>query len=237
MREKGPKKPSEPKDWKLSDQVYERILSKIVDGDFPANSKLPTEIDLSKQLNVSRPVLRQALARLRQDEVISSRQGSGSYVMRRPAPQMLDFAPVGSIADIQRCFEFRAAIEGAAAALAAERRSDFHLANIESALTDLSTAIETGELGVEADEKFHAAIAEATENQFFVSTRASMLAQIQFGMNLTRNLSRSKTMERMVRVQKEHDQIFTAIRDQKPEEAQHQMQTHIHNARLRVFEG
>ncbi|MEZ7881334.1 MAG: GntR family transcriptional regulator, partial [Rhodospirillales bacterium] len=109
------------RDWKLSDQAYERILAKIVDGQFPENSKLPAEIELSKQLEVSRPVLRQALARLRQDEVISSRQGSGSFVMRRPASQMLDFAPVGSIADIQRCFEFRAAVEGAGAALAAER--------------------------------------------------------------------------------------------------------------------
>ena len=122
MRDIPPSSSPEQKDWKLSDQVYERILSKIVDGAFPENSKLPTEIELSKRLEVSRPVLRQALARLREDEVISSRQGSGSYVMRRPAPQMLDFAPVGSIADIQRCFEFRAAVEGAAAALAAPIR-------------------------------------------------------------------------------------------------------------------
>ncbi len=225
------------KDWKLSDQVYERILAKIVDGEYLENSKLPTEVELSKQLQVSRPVLRQALARLRQDEVISSRQGSGSYVTRRPAPQMLEFAPVGSIADIQRCFEFRTAIEGAAAALAAERRSDVHLAKIESALKALDHSIKTGELGVEADEQFHAAIAEATENQFFVSTRTSMLTHIQFGMNLTRNLSRSQTMERMERVQSEHERIFEAIRDQDPGQARSNMELHITNARLRVFEG
>ncbi len=225
------------KDWKLSDQVYERMLSKIVDGEFLENSKLPTEIELSKQLQVSRPVLRQALARLRQDGVISSRQGSGSYVTRRPAQQMLDFAPVGSIADIQRCFEFRAAVEGAAAALAAERRSDEQLGKIESALRALDHSIKTGELGVEADEQFHSAIAEATGNQFFVSTRTSMLTHIQFGMNLTRNLSLSQTMERMERVQAEHERIFNAIRDQDSKQAQIQMQSHITNARLRVFEG
>lgn len=213
------------------------MLSKIVDGEFVENSKLPTEIELSKQLQVSRPVLRQALARLREDGVISSRQGSGSYVTRRPAPQMLDFAPVGSIADIQRCFEFRAAIEGAAAALAAERRSEEHLQKIEDALKALDHSIKTGELGVEADEQFHAAIAEATENQFFVSTRTSMLTHIQFGMNLTRNLSRSQTMERMERVEAEHLRIFESIRDQDPEQAQIRMQSHITNARLRVFEG
>ena len=225
------------RDWKLSDQVYERILTKIVDGEFPENSKLPTEIELSKYLEVSRPVIRQALARLRQDEVISSRQGSGSFVMRRPAPQMLDFAPVGSIADIQRCFEFRGAVEGAAAALAAERRTDEHLAKIKAALKALDDCIQAGELGVEADEQFHAAITEATENQFFVSTRASMNTQIQFGMNLTRNLSMTRALERTALVQSEHEEIYKAIRDKNPSLAQTKMKEHINNARLRVFEG
>ena len=225
------------RDWKLSDQAYERILAKIVDGQFPENSKLPAEIELSKQLEVSRPVLRQALARLRQDEVISSRQGSGSFVMRRPASQMLDFAPVGSIADIQRCFEFRAAVEGAGAALAAERRTEEHLAQIKNSLDDLKNALQTKELGVDADEQFHLAIAEATENQFFVSTRTSMITHIQFGMNLTRNLSLTRTLERMQSVQDEHEAVYNAIQDKDPVRAQEKMRTHINNARLRVFEG
>lgn len=237
MTDNSKQKTAASRDWKLSDQVYEMIIGKIVDGTFPENSKLPTELELSKKFNVSRPVLRQALAQLRQDEVISSRQGSGSYVTRRPAAQMLDFAPVGSIADIQRCFEFRAAVEGAGAGLAAERRTEERLAEIENALVALEQAIKTGELGVEADEQFHSAIAEATENQFFVSTRASMLTHIQFGMNLTRNLSLAGTIKRMQLVQAEHERIFDAIRDQNPARAQQEMQDHINNARLRVFEG
>lgn len=237
MKDTHTKAPVDSRYWKLSDQVYERILAKIVEGEFQENSKLPTEIELSKQLEVSRPVLRQALARLRQDEVISSRQGSGSFVTRRPAQQMLDFAPVGSIADIQRCFEFRVAVEGAAAALAAERRTDEHLAQIKSALKSLDKCIKTGELGADADELFHAAITEATENQFFVSTRESMLTHIQFGMNLTRNLSLSRTLERLEMVQAEHAAIYKAIYDKDSERAQDAMQTHVRNARLRVFEG
>ncbi len=237
MKSPQSKAPVDTRYWKLSDQVYERILAKIVEGEFPENSKLPTEVELSKQLEVSRPVLRQALARLRQDEVISSRQGSGSFVTRRPAQQMLDFAPVGSIADIQRCFEFRVAVEGAAAALAAERRTDEHLAKIKGALKALDNCIKTGELGVDADELFHAAITEATENQFFVSTRESMLTHIQFGMNLTRNLSLSRTLERLEMVQAEHAAIYKAIYDKDPGQAQDAMRAHIRNARLRVFEG
>ncbi|MEC7963679.1 MAG: GntR family transcriptional regulator, partial [Pseudomonadota bacterium] len=111
------------KEPNLSDRVYETVLSKIMDGEFPVGSKLPTEHALCEQFGVSRPVLRQALKQLREDDVIVSRQGSGSFVRRRPETGVLDFAPVGSIADIQRTFEFRSAIEGEAAYLAATRRS------------------------------------------------------------------------------------------------------------------
>ena len=121
------------RDRTLSDRVYEEILTMIVSGEIPVGAKLPTEHALSQQLEVSRPVLRQALKQLREDGVIVSRQGSGSFVERRPEGAFLDFAPVGSIADIQRTFEFRAAIEGEAAYLAAERRTDAELANLRAA--------------------------------------------------------------------------------------------------------
>jgi GntR family transcriptional repressor for pyruvate dehydrogenase complex len=114
---------SQMRDRTLSDRAYERILSMIVGGEIPVGGKLPTEQSLSEQLGISRPVLRQALRQLREDDVIVSRQGSGSYVQRRPKDAVLDFAPIGSIADVQRTFEFRVAIEGEAALLAADRRT------------------------------------------------------------------------------------------------------------------
>lgn len=115
------------RDQTLSDRAYESVLSMIADGLMPIGSKLPTEQALSQQLDVSRPVLRRALKQPREDGVIISRQGSGSFVQRRPDGAVLEFAPVGSIADSQRTFEFRAAIEGEAAHLAAKRRTDEHI--------------------------------------------------------------------------------------------------------------
>lgn len=231
----GPGKPG--RDRTLSDQVYEKILAMIMSGEKPVGAKLPTEHALSEQLQVSRPVLRQALKQLREDGVIVSRQGSGSFVQRRPEGAVLDFAPVGSIADIQRTFEFRAAIEGEAAYLAAERRTDADLAKLRALLVELDRCIRDGDLGVEADEMFHEQICATSGNQYFAAARASMKANILTGLNLTRNLSLTKPQERLELVQREHYQIFDAIRSGDAEAARAAMRSHVDNARKRVFEG
>jgi DNA-binding FadR family transcriptional regulator len=227
----------DPQNWKLGDHVYEQVLEMIMNGEFPENSRLPPEAELSARLGVSRPVLRQALRRLREDEIIQSRKGSGSYVLKRPDRSILNFAPVGSIADIQRSFEFRIAVEGEAARLAAERRTEEDLARIGAALEDLDECIRSGTLGADADEAFHLAVCEATGNRFFADARASMQAHIIFGMNLARSLSLTKPADRLELVQSEHVTIFEAIRDQDPTAAETAMRSHIENARRRVFEG
>ena len=182
-------------------------------------------------------MIRAALARLRDDGVVVSRQGSGSYVRRRPDNAVLRFVPVNSIADIQRCFEFRAGLEGAAAALAAERHEDGDLAAIRAALDDLDDCIRTGRLGVEADERFHLAVAEATHNRFHVSVQRSLQPHIAFGMTLTRNLSLLRPAARLKVVQDEHVAIVAAIEGRDPAAARAAMEKHIDNARRRVFEG
>lgn len=232
-----PSKERALQDRTLSDLAYERVLSMIVDGQIAVGAKLPTENRLSEQLQVSRPVLRKALKQLRKDAVIVSRQGSGSYVSRRPDEAVLTFAQVGSIADIQRVFEFRVAIEGEAAALAAVRRSDADLKKIKAALDELDRCIRDGELGVEADEDFHAAICNASENHYFASARASMRSNILAGLNLTRNLSLTKTNDRLQLVQREHYVIYDAILAKDATAARTAMRAHIENARMRVFEG
>lgn len=225
------------KDRTLSDQVYEKILAMILSGETPVGAKLPTEHALSEVLEVSRPVLRQALKQLREDGVVVSRQGSGSFVQRRPETAVLEFAPVGSIADIQRTFEFRAAIEGEAAYLAAERRTESDLAKMRSQLKELDRCIREGELGVDADEAFHEAICVASGNHYFSAARTSMKANILTGLNLTRNLSLTKPQERMERVQREHYQILDALERGDQDAARVAMRVHVESARKRVFQG
>ena len=225
------------RDRTLSDQVYEKIITMIANGETPVGAKLPTEHALSEQLEVSRPVLRQALKQLREDGVVVSRQGSGSFVQRRPDTAILEIAPVGSIADIQRTFEFRAAIEGEAAYLAAERRTDADLVKMRAQLAELDNCNLQGQLGVEVDEAFHETICSASDNQYFTAARTSMKQNILTGLNLTRNLSLSKSLERMELVQKEHYQILDALERADREGARTAMRDHVENARKRVFQG
>lgn len=225
------------KDRKLSDRVYDDILAMILNGEIMVGTKLPTEHSLCDRLNVSRPVLRQSLKQLREDGVIVSRQGSGSYVQRRPEGAVFEFASVGSIADIQRTFEFRTAIEGEAAFLAAIRRSDNDLITLRELLAELDQYISEGRLGVNADEAFHEAICTASGNQYFNTARKSMQANIMTGLNLTRNLSLTKPDGRMEMVQQEHYAILNAIEAQDQNGARDAMRAHIENAKTRVFEG
>lgn len=226
-----------PRDRILSDRVYERILAMIVEGGSEVGTKLPTEQALSEQFQVSRPVLRQALKQLREDGVVVSRQGSGSFVQRRPEGAMMDFAPVGSIADIQRTFEFRAAIESEAAFFAAQRRTADDVERLRAKLEELDRCVRDNELGVEADEDFHEAVCAASDNPYFLAARGSMKVNILTGMNLTRSLTLTKPQERTVLVQAEHLAIFEAIVAGKQENARYAMRTHLENARRRVFEG
>jgi GntR family transcriptional regulator, transcriptional repressor for pyruvate dehydrogenase complex len=222
---------------KRSTGIYDGIFGLIVSGEFAENARLPSEVELARRFGASRPVVREALARLRDDGLIVSRQGSGSYVRRRPDNAVLQFVPVGSIADIQRCFEFRVGLEGAAAALAAERWQAEELAEIKAAFAALETCIRTGQLGVDADARFHAAVARATHNHYHVSVQLSLQAHIAFGMNLTRNLSLRRPEARLRLVQDEHARILAAIDARDGAAARRAMESHIENARRRMFEG
>lgn len=66
------------------DQVYGRVLTMISVGEFTTGDRLPSEARLGDLFGVSRPVIRDALARLRQDGLIEARKGSGTYVRAQP---------------------------------------------------------------------------------------------------------------------------------------------------------
>jgi GntR family transcriptional regulator, transcriptional repressor for pyruvate dehydrogenase complex len=235
--DRATREPAADLEAKLSAGIYEQLFERIVGGEFPVNARLPSETELARRFGASRPVVREALARLRDDGLIVSRQGSGSYVKRRPDQAVLRFVPVGSIADIQRCFEFRAGLEGAAAALAAVRWEEHDLAQIKTAFRELEACIEAGQLGVDADERFHRAVAEATHNPYQILVQTSLQPHIAFGMTLTRNLSLLRAAERLRAVQDEHRAILEAIENRHPDGARAAMQAHIENARRRMFEG
>ena len=224
-----------PRKQKLGDHVYEQLLQRIVSGQLPEGERLPSEPALAAALGVSRPVVREALSRLRADGVVTSRHGSGTYVERRPNPEFLRLAPIGGVADLMRCFEFRVGVEGEAAYLAAQRRGTDDLAAMNRALAALDKAIKQRTLGADADLRFHTAIANAARNKLFATTLGALHAQVFAGMKVARNLSLKASVERLHIVQEEHRRIYQAISDENPTEARESMRLHILNARTRLL--
>jgi DNA-binding FadR family transcriptional regulator len=221
---------------RLADRIYERVIAQIVGGEFHIGDRLPSESHLGAEYGVSRAVVREALARLQADGVTVTRRGAGTYVQRQPGREFLRLAPIGGIADLMRCFEFRVALEGEAASLAAQRRTDDDLRSIEAAFQQLNSVNAAGELGVEEDIQFHAAIAAASRNQLFIQSLDALHIHIVNGMNLTRHISLSRNKSRLAIVQEEHLRVVEAIRDPDPEKARVAMRAHISNARNRALD-
>lgn len=69
----------------LADQVYELVLKGIADGTYPAGSMLPSENQLAKNFQVSRPTIRAAFARLAERGYVVRRRGVGTCVADAPS--------------------------------------------------------------------------------------------------------------------------------------------------------
>jgi GntR family transcriptional repressor for pyruvate dehydrogenase complex len=220
----------------LADRVYHLLYSRISNGDYPANQKLPSEKTLADEFGVSRPILREALERLREQGIVHSRQGAGSFVREiRTAP--LGFARVETIADIQRCYEFRICIETMSARLAAARRDEETLGEIATALSLMQGATESQTHREDADFAFHLAIAKAANNQYFEASIRALRDHIYVGMKLHGQSLMTDGAKALKHVFGEHSAIFAAIRDGEGERAAELMRGHLVHSRDRLFGG
>jgi DNA-binding FadR family transcriptional regulator len=220
---------------KLADHVYENILKQVMSGEYPEGERLPSEKDLSALFDVSRPIVREALSRLRSDGIVVSRHGSGTYVQHKPNKALFDIAPTGSIAGLMRTFEFRIALECEAAALAAIRRTTQDITLITRAFNRLEKVIKKGEVGAEPDMDFHLTIAVAAKNDMFSGTMEALSPHVVKGMTTARRLSLNIRGDRLQRVQQEHEHILTHIKESNPEGARDSMRMHLLNAKTRVL--
>jgi len=227
----------EPKHRTLfADRVYQLLLARISNGDYPPDHKLPSEKELSEQFDVSRPVIREALERLRKEDMIYSRQGSGSFVRLRSEPRDLGFPQVETIADIQRCYEFRLTIEPDAAYFAAKRRNSDALDQIAQVVDLLSSATDQHRHREDADFAFHHAVAAASNNHYYSSAMQALRSHIAVGMKL-HGLSLMGPGRGLENVLDEHRGIFQSIRDGKADVARDAMRQHLEGSRDRLFEG
>ena len=226
----------------LGEQLSRRIGQLIDSGEFAEGARLPAESDLAERFGVSRPIIREALSRLRSQGRILSRRGSGSYVQKpedapSPARAETPFGPLNSLAQVKKCYQFRATIEGDAAFYASQHRTAEALAQMRAALEKLEAAVAGRQVGISPDYEFHVAIARASGNEFFETVMRQLQTPIEFTINLARSLSLTRTVEHMMTIQGEHVAIFAAIETGDGETARRVMRSHLENACLRIFDG
>ena len=122
----------------LVERVVNAIREEIESGRLTAESRLPTEQQLTEQLNVSRSVVREAVAQLKADGILISRRGLGSFISQNPGGSVFRFPSTkGRTPDLVQMFEMRLWIETQAAAIAARRRDAGDLSNIAAALEQM----------------------------------------------------------------------------------------------------
>jgi DNA-binding FadR family transcriptional regulator len=217
----------------LTREVVDRIAADIRGGRLEPGARLPTEQAMIAQLGVSRTVVREAIAALRAQGLVTTRQGVGAFVtdgaMRTPF--RLESEGLRSIAEVLHVMELRTGVEIEAAGLAAERAQPAHLEEIAAALDAIDRAIGQGELGVIEDFGFHRAIAEATGNpQFprfleflgrYIIPRQSVRVQAPGERGY------------LEKIQTEHRAIFEAIRAGSVGSARAAMRRHLLRSRER----
>src|ERR1041384_4071256 len=149
----------------LTAELVARLTADITSGKLPPGSRLPTEQEMIVATGVSRTVIREAVAALRADRLVVTRQGVGAFVaenVRRPF--RVDFDEHSSLRDVLNVMELRTGVEVEAAGLAAERASAAQIKKIGERFAAIDASIERGETAVDQDFTFHCEIADGTGN-------------------------------------------------------------------------
>ncbi|WP_306831651.1 FadR/GntR family transcriptional regulator [Neorhizobium huautlense] len=220
----------------LADIVFERMLRAIKSGAYKPDERLPTEHDLAAEFEVSRPVIREALKRLRDQSLIYSRRGAGSFVRSTGLRNPLGFGQLENVADLLNCYEFRLTLEPAAAAAAATRHDADSLKAIRQALELLRDATNRQSHREDADFQFHLAIARAAQNNYFSTAMEALKDHIAVGMKF-HGASIKREASGLTRVFGEHEAIASAIANRDEDEARKLMLEHLKGSRERLFQS
>jgi DNA-binding FadR family transcriptional regulator len=175
-------------------------------------------------------VVREAVAALRAEGLVVTRQGVGAFVSAEPqrAPFRIEPERMQSLDDILAVMELRLGVEIESAGLAAERASKPQVRTILNALNAIEEASNAGRSAVDEDLGFHRAIAEATANPEFARF-------LQFiGRHLIPRRTVSGLPERMggeraylALIQEEHRRIYQAIESGDARSAREAMRRHL----------
>jgi GntR family transcriptional regulator, transcriptional repressor for pyruvate dehydrogenase complex len=212
----------------LTMQVVEHVRSLIARGEVHPGDRLPPERDLARQLKISRSSLRAGIGFLSAMGVLKSRHGAGTFVSS--GPPALDSSSLSVLGALHgflpwQMFEARIVIESNVAALAAERATDEHIAELAEEVAEMYAALtDPGEYLIH-DVRFHRTIARASGNPILGALMETITANLYEG--------RSKTVQHAQDLKESaemHREIYRAIRSHNPAKARQTMEQHLNLA-------
>ena len=220
----------------LPSRVAAAITSEIVEGRLRYGDRLPTEQALATKFGVSRSVVREAIARLRSDGVVQSRQGVGAFVVSsgESATLRIDADLMSDRFVFRNVFEMRAILEIRAAGLAARRRGEEQMAAIADAFGRMQSSVNWADDGVTADLEFHRAVAAASGNAYIAMVVGFFLGQMRQSIMFMRHNQNDTGGSMFATNIAEHAAILEAIRAKDPEAASAAMRDHITGASERL---
>jgi GntR family transcriptional regulator, transcriptional repressor for pyruvate dehydrogenase complex len=218
----------------LTAQLVARLTADITSGKLTPGSRLPTEQEMIASTGVSRTVIREAVAALRADRLVVTRQGVGAFVaehVRRPF--RVDFDERSSLGEVLNVMELRTGVEVESAGLAAERASPEQIKKIGARLAAIQGAIDRGETAVDSDFAYHCEIADATGNPQFRRFLEYLGRFIIPRQTVWGQTAPVPGRSHLGLFQREHEQIFQAIRTRNIKQARASMQRHLLKSRER----
>jgi len=187
------------------EQVVRRIGEAIGAGLLAPGERLPGQIELAETLGVARMTLRQALAVLEDAGLLEIRRGrtGGAFVAADPPPPALD-PPTAE--QLRGLTDWRRAVSGEAAALAAARRTDGELERLRAAARAAEEAVGDATAFRRADARFHVLVAELGRSARLVAAEAQLQVELGEVLAITPGPARARRVS-----QAGHEPIVAAI--------------------------
>jgi len=211
----------------LSKQVVESIIQLLLSGQMKPGDKLPPEMELMEILNVSRPVLREALSSLESLGVINRKTREGTFfnnkISSHPFSIMLSLA----YDNLQAMVEARMALELGLITIAAEKISDEELKRLKETIEIIENN-KDADYG-EADIEFHRIIALSANNPIVEGMVDSLIMTLVKINNEIKIREPERTIEH-------HTAIYKALEKRDPFEAFHQMFLHLDYVKHKVLQ-
>lgn len=225
---------------RLSDEVARQLSGAIHAGDFGPGVRLPAERELAERFGVSRVVVREAMAQLKTEGLVESRQGLGAFVAPEPTRSMfriVHHADDITLCDLRNLFQLRIAVESSGARLAAVHAAPDDLQRMHLAFAALADDIAADRDGIDADERFHAAVAAASRNPYYERFLVFVGGNLKSAISSARRNTAERHPDRIHLVQAEHEAVLQAISRGDAAGAERAMLAHLSGAMERLGLG